>query len=154
MFKEGELVQVFNTWLDKTMQTKKKLLPRWSGALRITGCMLNLYMVATVAGVPLKGRFHVRWLQRFILPIGSSLEWYEEEHKARLESGEVVLPPERSTREEANEYGMEAEEADLIGRENDEVVVLEEDSGDELAGGEILSIGARVAERHRGVALR
>ncbi len=49
---------------------------------------------------------------------------------------------------------MEAEEADLIGRENDEVVVLEEDSGDELAGGEIPSIGARVAERRRGVALR
>ncbi|PBK58555.1 hypothetical protein ARMSODRAFT_845021, partial [Armillaria solidipes] len=35
VFEEGELVQVFNTRLDKTMQTKKKLLPRWSGALRI-----------------------------------------------------------------------------------------------------------------------
>lgn len=147
MFKEGELVQVFNMRLDKTMQTKKKLLLRWSGALRITGHMLNSYTVATVAGVPLKGRFHVRRLRRFILPIGSSLKRYEEERKARLESGEVVLPPERSMREEAKE-------ADLIGRENDEVVVLEEDNGDELVGGEILSIGARVAERRWGIALR
>ncbi len=45
---------------------------------------------------------------KIIPPIGSSLEWYEEERKARVESGEVVLPPKRSTREEANEYGMEA----------------------------------------------
>ncbi|KAK0470871.1 hypothetical protein IW261DRAFT_923004 [Armillaria novae-zelandiae] len=49
IFKEGNLVQVFNTRLDKTTQTKKKLLPRWSGASRITGRVLNSYTVATVA---------------------------------------------------------------------------------------------------------
>ncbi|KAK0207423.1 hypothetical protein IW262DRAFT_1245248, partial [Armillaria fumosa] len=35
VFQKGQLVQVFNTWLEKTMQMKKKLLPRWSGVLRI-----------------------------------------------------------------------------------------------------------------------
>ncbi|PBK85348.1 hypothetical protein ARMGADRAFT_871587, partial [Armillaria gallica] len=35
VFREGELVQVFNMQLDKMMQTKKKPLPRWSGVLRI-----------------------------------------------------------------------------------------------------------------------
>ncbi|KAL1657797.1 hypothetical protein GGF50DRAFT_18412, partial [Schizophyllum commune] len=35
IFEVGELVQVFDTRLDETLRTERKVLPQWSGARRI-----------------------------------------------------------------------------------------------------------------------
>ncbi|KAK0482837.1 hypothetical protein EDD18DRAFT_1112473 [Armillaria luteobubalina] len=154
VFQKGQLVQVFNTQLEKMIQMKRKLLPTWSGVLRTTDQAHNSYTLETVAGVPIKGKFHARQLRGFIPPAGSLLEGYEKEWRAWLESREMILPPGNSMQEEANKYGIEAEEGDLIRREDDRAVILEEESDDEITVRESGSIGAMVMDRCQGVALR
>ena len=58
IFKMGDQVQVYNSKLDTTFDTKAKLRPRWSPPRQITQRHLNSYMLSTLNGRELPGTVH------------------------------------------------------------------------------------------------
>jgi len=92
-FNVGNMVQVYNSWLDTTYETRAKLMPRWSPPRTVTDRLLNSYMLCKLDGTDLDGTTHARRLRRFIPrrdgPLGHTLateaapdwiwEWDKEE---------------------------------------------------------------------------
>ena len=64
-FKTGDQVQVYDSKLDTTFNTKVKLLPRWSLPRRITQKHLNSYMLSTLNGRESPGAVHARRLHHY-----------------------------------------------------------------------------------------
>ena len=62
IFKTGDQVQVYDSKLDMTFDTKAKLWPRWSPPRRITQRHLNSYTLSTLNGRELPGTVHARRL--------------------------------------------------------------------------------------------
>ena len=64
-FKTGDQVQVYDSKLDTTFDTKAKLLLRWSPPRRITQKHLNSYTLSTLNGRELPGTVHARRLHHY-----------------------------------------------------------------------------------------
>jgi len=62
-FNTGDLVQVYDSKLDTTYETKAKLLPHWSPPRIITDCLLNSYTLCRLDGTELRGTTHA-WCLR------------------------------------------------------------------------------------------
>ena len=98
-FNTGDLVQVYNSKMDVTYETKAKLLPRWSPPRIITDCLLNSYTLCRSDGTELKGTTHTWHLRRYIpqregpishthltdVPIPETQQWDESEDEAVIE---------------------------------------------------------------------
>ncbi|KAI6042328.1 velvet factor-domain-containing protein [Pisolithus marmoratus] len=83
VFKEGDLVQVYDSMLDMTMVSLRKLLPRWSAPRRVVERIGNSYKVTTLEGFPVGGLVHARRLRLFVPREGSALEEAEEAEQER-----------------------------------------------------------------------
>ena len=66
-FKTGDQVQVYDSKLDMTFNTRAKLLPRWSPPRRVIQKHLNSYTLSTLGGKELLGTFHARRLRHYTL---------------------------------------------------------------------------------------
>jgi hypothetical protein len=60
IYKLGDLVQVLDPKFKKTYLTMKKILPEWSGALRVKERILNSYIIETIYGQELEGKYNAR----------------------------------------------------------------------------------------------
>src|SRR6266481_2127118 len=65
-FKAGDLVQVYDSRLDTTYETRAKLLPCWSPSRIVTDHLLNSYTLCRLDGTDMNGTTHARHLHRFI----------------------------------------------------------------------------------------
>ena len=73
-FTTDKLVQFYDSRLDSTHKTIKKLIPRWSKPHIITGKSLNSYSLSTLHGTAIPGMFHSRRLRKYIPLRGTSLD--------------------------------------------------------------------------------
>ena len=65
-FKPGDLVQVYDSKLNMTYETRAKLLPCWSPPRIVTDRLLNSYTLRRLDGTELNGMTHARRLRRFM----------------------------------------------------------------------------------------
>lgn len=65
-FKAGDLVQVYQSDLDFTVSTERKLLPKFSAPWRVVSRNQNSYHLETLEGFPSAGRFSSRRLRQFV----------------------------------------------------------------------------------------
>src|SRR6266481_9914820 len=65
-FNTGDLVQVYDSKLDTTYETKAKLLSHWSPPRIITDRLLNSYTLCRLDSMELRGTTHARHLHRYI----------------------------------------------------------------------------------------
>src|SRR6266481_5429122 len=65
-FKAGDLVQVYDSRLDTTYETRAKLLPHWSPPRIVTDRLLNSYTLCRLDGTDMNGTTHAWRLHRFI----------------------------------------------------------------------------------------
>ncbi|KAJ7430509.1 hypothetical protein FB451DRAFT_1422497 [Mycena latifolia] len=138
VYTPGDLVQVLDPKYRKTFLTAKKILPEWSGALRVKERRLNSYILETIYGQKLDGDYSGRRLRPFVVPQGSSLEAYEKDRaNGTLPGGAVdgtsheplaFEEPEPTKTEGPLEEGLRSEE---------EVEEAEEDWVDEEEGNSI-----------------
>ena len=98
-FNTGDLVQVYNSKMDVTYETKAKLLPRWSPPRIITDRLLNSYTLCQSDSTELKGTTHAWRLRRYIprhkgpishthptdVPIPEMQQWDESEDETVIE---------------------------------------------------------------------
>ena len=107
VFTKGQLVQVFDSGLAKTLRTERKLQAMWLGPHQVSKQILNSYKLETLEGAPLEGEFNARRLRVFELREGTELaaqqeafmerlreEGQEESVEGILESGEDKRTPE------------------------------------------------------------
>jgi hypothetical protein len=121
IYKPGDLVQVLDPKFKKTFLTVKKILPEWSGAFRIKERILNSYVIETIYGQELEGKYNARRLRPFKAPEGSSLEAYEMARKAELEeAGEEGDPEKEKAAHGERTRAMDDSEADEDEDEDDE----------------------------------
>lgn len=162
-FKIGELVQVLEQKYRGTHKTIKKLLPTWSGALRVKTKLENSYELETVQGKPIDGRHSARLLRKFTPPPGSALAEYEKAWKERQASEDAakedeVVPEEVEAEIEAS-AGELASAEELSDRQPSEslssnsgfdVEAQVDDDLDEEEDVDDRPVADRVAERRRG----
>jgi hypothetical protein len=150
VFEAGDLVQVLDPKFKKTFLTTKKILPEWSGAFRVKERLLNSYIIETIYGQELDGKYNARRLRPLKAPVGSSLEAFEIARKAGLEPKEgldgraagVVVGDEAQSRHEEDEPNEDEEDTDEDDEEDDE-----ESEGWEDEETEDSTIGARLRAR-------
>jgi hypothetical protein len=58
IFKEGQLVQIYQNDLAKLISSEHKLTPMWSEPHRISEWLLNSYRLETLDGQLLDGEYH------------------------------------------------------------------------------------------------
>ncbi|QRV78980.1 Retrovirus-related Pol polyprotein from transposon opus [Ceratobasidium sp. AG-Ba] len=80
-FHPGDLVQRYNARWDETHSSTRKLVPRWSGPLRIVSRSLNSYALEDLHGQPFASAAHARLLRPFIPRPGSALAAYSDSLK-------------------------------------------------------------------------
>jgi hypothetical protein len=73
-FATDELVQFYDSRLDNSHKTIKKLIPRWSKPHIVSGKSLNSYTLSTLHGTAIPGMFHSRRLRKYIPLRGTSLD--------------------------------------------------------------------------------
>ena len=73
-FRAGDLVQVYNSKLDTTYETRAKLTPNWSPPQIVTDCLLNSYTLSKLDSTELNGTAHARCLWRYIPKKGGLLD--------------------------------------------------------------------------------
>jgi hypothetical protein len=78
-FRKGSLVQIYQSNLDYTFKTERKLMPKWSQPYRVRKRIWNAYLLEQPDGTPIKGGFSVRRLHAFMPRRGSQLEKDQEE---------------------------------------------------------------------------
>ena len=131
VFKKGQLVQVYRSYLDQTLKTERKLLPKWSHPHRVKKRIRNAYRLERQDGTEIEGEFSARRLRAFTPRPGSKLEkdqaeWLKE-HKDDLEEEEAE--------DEAEERTEDGSEEDAVGTplfaEGEHGVVDEEPAGQE-----------------------
>src|SRR6266481_4822814 len=107
VFKTGDLVQVYDSKLDNSYETRAKLIPNWSPPQIVTDCLLNSYMLSKLDGMELNGTTHARRLQRYLPRRGGLLdqrhptepnegwiqEWDEEEDDPITSIGGLFAHP-------------------------------------------------------------
>ena len=62
IFKKGQLVQIYQNDLAKTIGSERKLAPMWSEPHRVRERMLNSYTLEMLQGQPLDGEYHAQRL--------------------------------------------------------------------------------------------
>src|SRR6266481_6848731 len=76
-FNVGDMVQVYNSWLDTTYETRAKLMPCWSPPQTVTDRLLNSYMLCKLDSTDLDSITHAWHLRQFIPrcdgPLGHTL---------------------------------------------------------------------------------
>src|SRR6266481_4705080 len=90
-FMTGDLVQVYDSKLDMTFESRAKLLPRWSSPRKVAEKQLNSYALCTQDGRELPGTFHARQLRHYVLQKegpttsmgreGTRQQWIEEDEE-------------------------------------------------------------------------
>ena len=90
-FATGDLVQVYDSKLDMTFESRAKLLPQWSLPRKVAEKHLNSYALCTQDGRELLGTFHAHQLHHYIsrkegLTMGAGMEgtgqqWIEEDEE-------------------------------------------------------------------------
>ncbi|QRW03526.1 Retrovirus-related Pol polyprotein from transposon [Ceratobasidium sp. AG-Ba] len=71
-FRPGDLVQRYDARWDETHSSARKLVPRWSGPLRVVSRSLNSYALEDLHGQPFTSAAHTRLLRPFIPRPGSA----------------------------------------------------------------------------------
>ena len=84
MFSKGQLVQNYQSDLDYTFKTDRKLLPKWSPPQRVVERELNSYTLEKLDGTPIPGHFSTRRLRRFIPREGTKLAEEQAEVERRI----------------------------------------------------------------------
>lgn len=74
LFHINDLVQVYRSDLDYTFRTEHKMLPKWGQVRRVVSRDVNAYELASLEGLPLKGRFSSRRLRKFEARPGTTLD--------------------------------------------------------------------------------
>ncbi|QRV80068.1 Retrovirus-related Pol polyprotein from transposon opus [Ceratobasidium sp. AG-Ba] len=77
-FQIGDLVQRYDSRLDKTHSSMRKLAPRWSGPLRIVGRSTNSYQLEDLQGTRFSSATHTLLLCPFIPRPGTTLAAYND----------------------------------------------------------------------------
>jgi hypothetical protein len=111
VFRAGWLVQVYRSDLDYTFKTERKTEPKWSAPRRVVSRNRNSYVIETLEGLPIKGRFSSRRLRRFIPRTGTALA--EAQKAIEIERGvqeELDDTPEVWDSEDDGEEFFDAEE--------------------------------------------
>jgi hypothetical protein len=147
-FTKGQLVQVFDSGLAKTLRTERKLQVMWLGPHRVKEQILNSYRLETLEGAPLEGKFNARRLRVFEPREGTELaaqqeafmeklrqEEQEEDVESREDEEDSQIPEQREPQTPSNPTGEE-----------------EEENEEETEGGDVISLGIaqRVSARRRG----
>jgi hypothetical protein len=110
IFLAGQLVQVYRSDLDFSFRTERKMEPKWSAPRRVVSRDRNSYIIQTLEGLPIAGRFSSRRLRRFIPRTGTSLAEAQAAVEAELSRTEaeadivptaVIIPIETSAQESA-----------------------------------------------------
>src|SRR6266481_4298706 len=65
-FTTGDLVQVYDSKLDTTFESRAKLLPQWSSPRKVTEKHLNSYALCSQDSRELPGTFHACWLRHYV----------------------------------------------------------------------------------------
>ncbi|QRV85117.1 Retrovirus-related Pol polyprotein from transposon opus [Ceratobasidium sp. AG-Ba] len=92
-FQVGDLVQRYDSRLDETHSSMRKLAPRWSGPLRIVGRSTNSYRLEDLHGNHFSSATHTRLLRPFIPRPGTTLATYNEALRlARKANPEATKP--------------------------------------------------------------
>lgn len=74
-YKVGDLVQVYRSDMTHTVSTEKKLVLMWSATpYRVRERVVNSYVLETMEGLEVAGRFSSRRLRRLVPKMGSELE--------------------------------------------------------------------------------
>lgn len=76
VYKPGDLVQRYDARWDETHSAERKLVPRWSGPLRVVSKDANSYALEDLHGNPFTAAAHARLLRPFVPSPGSALEAY------------------------------------------------------------------------------
>ena len=74
VFRAGDLVQVYQSDLDYTFKTERKMLPKFSAPRRVINRNKNSYQLETLEGFPIAGRFSSRRLRLFVPRKGTELD--------------------------------------------------------------------------------
>ena len=125
IFSKGQLVQVYQSDLDSTFGTERKILPKWSPPYRVVTRSLNSYTLETLIGAPIDGHFSARRLRRFFPREGTELARAQKEVEERCRK-------EEDEREEAERMKIETERR-LDRAEEEQGVVVEQEKN---VGGE------------------
>ncbi|QRV97192.1 Retrovirus-related Pol polyprotein from transposon [Ceratobasidium sp. AG-Ba] len=92
-FRAGDLVQQYDARWDETHSSTRKLVPRWSGPLRVVSRSLNSYSLEDLHGNPFTSAAHARLLRPFILRPGSALAAYVDSlRRARRDNPHATKP--------------------------------------------------------------
>ncbi|KAG9101356.1 hypothetical protein FRC07_010317, partial [Ceratobasidium sp. 392] len=92
-FKPGDLVQRYDARWDETHSATRKLVPRWSGPLRVVSKSLNSYALEDLHGEPFTAAAHARLLRPFIPRPNSPLAAYAEAlRRTRLVNPNAIKP--------------------------------------------------------------
>ena len=83
IFTKGQLVQVYQNDLAKTIGSERKLALMWLEPHRIVERLLNSYKLEMLQGQPLDGEYHVRRIQKFISREGTELAAQQKEIKTK-----------------------------------------------------------------------
>ncbi|KAG9123992.1 hypothetical protein FRC07_013272 [Ceratobasidium sp. 392] len=78
VFQVGDLVQRYDSRLDETHSSMRKLAPRWSGPLRVVGRSTNSYQLKDLQGNHFSSATHTRLLRPFVPRPGTTLAAYNE----------------------------------------------------------------------------
>lgn len=89
----GDLVQRYDARWDETHSSARKLVPRWSGPLRVVSKSLNSYALEDLHGQPFTSAAHARLLRPFVPRPGSPLASYADGlRRARLANPDATHP--------------------------------------------------------------
>jgi transposase InsO family protein len=79
IFTKGQLVQIYQNDLAKTIGSEHKLAPMWSEPHRIVEQLLNSYKLETLQGQPLDREYHAQRIRKFIPREGTELVAQQKE---------------------------------------------------------------------------
>jgi hypothetical protein len=144
VFEVGDLVQVLDPKFKKTFLTSKKILPEWLGTFWVKERLLNSYVIETIYGQELDGKYNSKQLRPLKVPAGSSLEAYEAARKAGRLDGRAAdeAGGEEAQNGVTDEQSEDEEDTDGAREEDDE-----EGDGWEDEDAEGSTIGARLRAR-------
>ncbi|KAG9121434.1 hypothetical protein FRC07_002609 [Ceratobasidium sp. 392] len=77
-FQVGDLVQRYDSCLDETHSSMRKLAPRWSGPLQVVGRSTNSYQLEDLQGNHFSSATHTCLLRPFVPCPGTTLAAYNE----------------------------------------------------------------------------
>ncbi|KIO11679.1 hypothetical protein M404DRAFT_964967, partial [Pisolithus tinctorius Marx 270] len=106
VFAKGQLIQIYQSDLDYTFKTERKLLPKWSRPYRISEKLKNSYRLENLDGKAIAGEYSTRRLCTFTVREGTQLHSEQQEFVKRMK--EMEMENEGSK----EQMGKETEEED------------------------------------------